>query len=432
MKLEKIIILAIIISILYSSKPAAAGWTSYDYENNDLISNYISSLHADKSGWVWIGSNGYGAERFDGTNHTVYLAPQQLISNIVTDITSDSSGMLWFTAYNGFASFDGLSEWTQYLHPVGLEHIDIKTIVVDDSDFMWLGTFGAGVVKYNGDTTIAHYTADSGLADNNILSSFIDADGNVWFGTRGGVSKIDHNGLWTSYTQDDSGLKGNTVYAIAQDPSGYYWLGTDSGVNRFDGISDWAVYTEADGLAPGAVTAVAIDSLGYIWAGHAWTNAYDVWVSIFDGLSWSIYDCYHGAGSNADVTEIVVDTAGIVWIATNGDGLTSYEYEPSDAPDDNRPSLPVSYSLSQNFPNPFNASTEISYTLSRRSHVNISIYNVLGQNIRELIDAGIEAGEHAVIWDGNDYNGRPAPSGIYFYEIRSDDFRETRKMVLMK
>lgn len=432
MKFEKIIVLAIIISILYSSKPAAAGWTVYDYDNNDLISNYITTLQADKSGWVWIGSNGFGAERFDGTNHTVYLAPQELISNIVTDITLDPYGSLWFTSYNGFASFDGTAAWTQYLDPPGLQHIDIKTIAVDDSGFIWLGSFGAGVIKYRNDTTIAHYTTDSGLADNNILTSFIDADGNIWFGTRGGASKIDHDGVWTSYTQDNSGLRGNIVHAIIQDPSGYFWLGTDSGLNRFDGISDWTTYTEADGLAPGDVTAVAVDSLGYIWAGHAWTNPYNVWVSVFDGSTWTTYDRYNEITSNADVTDIVVDTAGIVWISTFGDGLTSYEHQSSAAPDDQHPSLPASYSLSQNFPNPFNASTEISYTLSRRSHVNISIYNVLGQNIRELVDAGIEAGKHAVIWDGNDYNGRPAPSGIYFYEIRSDDFRETRKMVLMK
>ncbi|MEW5922677.1 MAG: two-component regulator propeller domain-containing protein [Candidatus Zixiibacteriota bacterium] len=432
MKLEKIIVLAIIILTLGSAKPAAAGWMSYDVDNNDLISNYINALYADTSGSVWIGSNGNGAEKFDGINHTVYMAPQELVSNIITDITSDSSGSLWFSSFYGFCSYDGLITWTQYVQGVGLEHVDIKTMVVDDSGFMWLGTFGAGVIKYNGDTTVAHYTTDSGLADNNTLSSLIDADGNIWFGTRGGVSRLDHNGNWTSFTRDNSGLRGDLVFAMVQDPSGYFWLGTDSGLNRFDGVSDWTTFTEADGLAPGAVTAVAVDSLGYIWAGHAWTNAFDVWLSVFDGAVWVTYDRYNGVGSNADVTDITVDTAGMVWISTFGDGLTSFEHESSDAPDDNRSSLPASFNLLQNFPNPFNASTKISYALSRRAHVTISIYNVLGRNIMELVDAVIEPGEHAVIWDGNDFSGNPASSGIYFYEIRSDDFRQTRKMVLMK
>lgn len=94
--------------------------------------------------------------------------------------------------------------------------------------------------------------------------------------------------------------------------------------------------------------------------------------------------------------------------------------------------VPTSYSLNQNYPNPFNPSTEIAFALPQAGHVSLTVYNVLGQSVRTLVDGDLEAGSHQVTWDGSDSRGSVTASGIYFYRIQTRDFVATKKMTLLK
>ena len=104
-------------------------------------------------------------------------------------------------------------------------------------------------------------------------------------------------------------------------------------------------------------------------------------------------------------------------------------YEPVN---ENDPLLPLEYSLKQNYPNPFNPATTISYSLERLSHVELSIFNVLGQKIKTLVDQEQPANVYNVTWNGDTDDGRPAASGIYFYEIKAGTFNKTMKIMLLK
>ncbi len=92
------------------------------------------------------------------------------------------------------------------------------------------------------------------------------------------------------------------------------------------------------------------------------------------------------------------------------------------------------HSLAQNFPNPFNPSTALSFTLAGDSPeaTNISIYDVQGKKVRTLINETLGAGPHRVIWNGKNDSGRMVSSGMYFYKIKSGDFSATKKMTLLK
>jgi len=94
--------------------------------------------------------------------------------------------------------------------------------------------------------------------------------------------------------------------------------------------------------------------------------------------------------------------------------------------------LPTHSRLSHNYPNPFNPETVIQYTLTQNGFTRIFIFNNLGQKIRALSDREQQAGIYEVRWDGRDENGKPAGSGVYFYQIISNGFSETKKMVLMR
>jgi len=94
--------------------------------------------------------------------------------------------------------------------------------------------------------------------------------------------------------------------------------------------------------------------------------------------------------------------------------------------------LPTDFALSQNVPNPFNPTTDISFALPTDSKVSLSIYNVLGQHVKTLVDDYMRAGNQTITWDGTDATGRTVASGVYFYKLNANDFSSTKKMMMLK
>ena len=94
--------------------------------------------------------------------------------------------------------------------------------------------------------------------------------------------------------------------------------------------------------------------------------------------------------------------------------------------------LPDQYRLNQNMPNPFNPSTAIGYQLPEAGQVRLAIYNLLGQEVRELVNERRDAGSFSATWDGTDALGRRVASGIYLYRIQAGSFTATRRMLLLK
>jgi subtilisin family serine protease len=91
-----------------------------------------------------------------------------------------------------------------------------------------------------------------------------------------------------------------------------------------------------------------------------------------------------------------------------------------------------STALNANYPNPFNPTTTISYSLANAGNVQISIFNQKGQLVRTLQEGQMPAGDHQVVWNGRDDNGASVASGIYYYRMQSGKYSSTRKMVMMK
>ena len=94
--------------------------------------------------------------------------------------------------------------------------------------------------------------------------------------------------------------------------------------------------------------------------------------------------------------------------------------------------VPHRYALGQNFPNPFNPQTTISFDLPNATEVKLTVYNMLGQKIRTLADQRLDAGQHQVLWDGRSDNGDAVASGIYLYRLEADSFVTSKKMILLK
>ena len=90
------------------------------------------------------------------------------------------------------------------------------------------------------------------------------------------------------------------------------------------------------------------------------------------------------------------------------------------------------FNLEQNYPNPFNPITTISYDLPEESLVSLSIYNLMGKQVKTLVNYSQDAGKRIAVWDGTDKLGRQVSAGVYLYRIQAGEFSQTRKMLFLK
>jgi len=95
-------------------------------------------------------------------------------------------------------------------------------------------------------------------------------------------------------------------------------------------------------------------------------------------------------------------------------------------------SIPTDFSLAQNYPNPFNPETRIGYDLPDAGHVSLIIYDILGRELVTLVNTNQPAGRFNILWNGEDSFGNPVGSGLYFYQLNSGDFSQTKKMIISR
>ncbi|MCP4550244.1 MAG: hypothetical protein GY835_27600 [bacterium] len=96
------------------------------------------------------------------------------------------------------------------------------------------------------------------------------------------------------------------------------------------------------------------------------------------------------------------------------------------------PDLPTIYQMAQNFPNPFNPTTSISFSLPQAQSVKLFVFGVDGRLVRTLVNGSVAAGHHSVVWDGRDETGEQVSSGVYFYRIDAGPLQKTSKMLMLK
>jgi len=94
--------------------------------------------------------------------------------------------------------------------------------------------------------------------------------------------------------------------------------------------------------------------------------------------------------------------------------------------------LPTEYALAQNYPNPFNPETLIQYDLPVSGLVRLVVYDILGREVITLQQGYMPAGHHQVIWNGRNAQGKQVVSGLYFYQLNVNGFRNTKKMILTR
>ncbi|MBT4369242.1 MAG: T9SS type A sorting domain-containing protein, partial [Candidatus Marinimicrobia bacterium] len=94
--------------------------------------------------------------------------------------------------------------------------------------------------------------------------------------------------------------------------------------------------------------------------------------------------------------------------------------------------IPMEFALQQNYPNPFNPSTQIQYALPTDATVSITIYDLMGREVRSLVNKQVNAGYHSTLWNATNAMGAPVSAGVYIYTITANEYRDVKKMILLK
>lgn len=329
-----------------------------------------------------------------------------------------------FAGTNGgvFRSSNNGSSWSSVNS--GLTNTTINTIFVSGST-LFAGTEGGGIFRSsnNGSSWSA---VNTGLTDH-YIHSFTKSGTIILAGTEEGVVRSTDNGT----TWSGSGLTGKNIYSlieISSSGTSYIFAGTlSNGV--FYSINDGTSWSDCStGLTNPNVSALASTGTN-VFAGTLGTSA-GVYLSNL-GLSWDSVNS--GLDPNAHIYSIIIKN-GFIFAGTNGNGawrrmLSDFGIVSVDLWLDE---FPKEFNLAPNYPNPFNSITRIKYNLPENSDVHISIYDMLGRQVRTLVNQSQEAGYRTIIWNGMDDNGSPVSTGLYLYMIKAGDFSQTRKMLLLK
>ena len=459
----------------FDGKVLSSFSNSFQNKINDV---YIVAV--DNEGIKWIGSNfrcgtNPGLSSFDGTTWKHYEI-NSVINNMVNTVTVDHDNVKWFGTYCGISSFDDTS-WTNYTTE---QEIDVNKFIpytvydagVDLNNTKWFTT-RYGVKSYDGSTWETYTYNDSLSFDLYYHDVVIDRDNVKWFAAVDGIWRFDGTD-WIRYTVED-GLIYDGVNAMAVDNDNTIWFGTDYGVSSYDG-KNWMTFTVETGMPSLKVTSIAVDKNNVKWFGGETVMSYDritwkehkfetgpplhilcggvritvdhkniVWVVMagvcsgggfipggvasYDGTAWTTYkdDLQF---SHFTANDIILDKDNIIWFAS-GYGVISYDDKPNNAVEEIE-KHPKTLTITGNYPNPFNPSTSIVFSVPQSGFTELIIYNVLGQQIRKLISETIPAGNHSIVWNGKDDNGISVSSGIYISFLKTGKLSSVHKMMLYK
>jgi len=249
------------------------------------------------------------------------------------------------------------------------------------------------------------------------VRAIVEKDGEIFAGTNGGVYQL--NGF--DWIQKNTGLTNTNVTALAS-IGGFLFAGTSQG-------SVGGVYISSDNgnnwtLSLNDAWINSFLTLGSnIFAGSVgngvWrsTNYGNTWTQINDGLGSGAYNVLSLGADDQYLFAGTVSSS--IWRRPLSQVVTNTEEEIN--------LQPKEFSLKQNYPNPFNPSTRIQYQVSSVSHINLKVYDVLGNEVATLVNEEKQVGSYEV-----DFDASQLSSGIYFYKLQAGSFLQIRKMILVK
>lgn len=305
---------------------------------NGLANDYLLSLYQDRFGIIWIGTDGYGLQRYDKKqnqfSHQQHLSDDDntISHNFVRALLKDTQGQLWV------GTRDGLNKQTDtgFKHykvnsklQSGLTNNNVFSLHEDNKQRLWIGTYGGGLLQYNPteDNFIAYTMQSHQLSSDRVYAITSDPKGNLWLGSNQGLTRFNPDTLEVKhYKHDDSvnSLANNTVFTLLFDQNANgLWVGTRAGLDYLSIEDESFTHYPANQASQTGLSHNMITSL------HLQNND-TLWVGTFGGLNRLdkktqkiSYITEHDGLLNDNIFAIKDDSKGYLWLSSN-QGLTRY------------------------------------------------------------------------------------------------------------
>ncbi|RZP29230.1 T9SS type A sorting domain-containing protein, partial [bacterium] len=309
--------------------------------------------------------------------------------------------------------------------------VTIDNIVLSDNS-------SSGPNYPSGGGGVAFYRADNVLFENSTIANNVsnhNSGGGIFLGSESGQASIVVHATFNRLTiVNNSALSGGAIFCWSAILNLYH---STLAQNEASNI-EWS----GGGLASHYVTEPnIISSLFYDNTPNSIHNGYP-YTPVLVAYS-LVQEQWVGAGNLINVDPLFCDPdSGDYSLAENspcvgagegGSNMGAYEIgcDPIILSTSSE-LLPVTYTLHQNYPNPFNPVTRLRYDLAENSLVNITIYDMVGRQVKTLINQTQDAGYRSIVWDATNDYGKPVSAGIYLYQIQAGKYISTKKMVLLK
>ena len=390
--------------------------------------------------YIWIGaSNGLTRlNRLDGTIKT-FTTKNGLPGNYISSVCCDKNGLV----YTGVESYlvcvegDSVKNYsseilcsytnTDYDSVFYAKPKLIPSIVIDKNNLIYVAvnyfftTGGNGkafvgrVYKYDGDSWENIFEDTYGYDYSYINCLYININNELSMGQNRpepyGIRALSidkKGGLWKAHQWDLS--------SDLLSPLGVGWV-----EYSLNGVS--TQYDSTNSVINSNIYSIIVDDNNTAWFGNKNLISYD-------GMEWKVYSADKWS-STTKINAFTIDDDGYLWIGTQAHGLWRFDANNITSVESAN-QTPASFTLSTAYPNPFNASTTISFTLNKTGKVNLAVYNLAGQKVRELAAGNYSAGSHTAVWDGKDESGNAVSSGVYLARMESGGASKVVRMAMVK
>ncbi len=451
-----------------------------------IASNNVSSVFIDHLGRRWFGtdkgvSRQYG-EQFK-KNWTTFTGDSGLIDNNVTVIAEDLSGVMWFGTSAGLSSYDG-DNWENYTTAQGLSSNYVNDLAVDLAGNVWVATdngvtlITTGYIKeYVVKRTDQPITIDGELTEKQWQNAeyteiFVNQESgdNVKWGTKAkllwddqylyvGFLALDDD-VWGEMTAHDSHLWNEEPVEFFCDPNGNTFNYFEIEINPLGTVLDLAMdkpYSEGgsgdfDWNVNGLLSAVSVNGtlndpsdVDSVWYCEMAIPFSAIDANMINPLSnppisgdiWRVQLARYNRERDNQGNLINGGTETSCWNSPEnpsfhvpskfGRIIFSDKMATAIRQEESKQNIPVQIMLLKNYPNPFNPLTTISFQVSHKTHIKLSVYNVLGEEIETIVNSELTAGLH-----NYQFNGNGLSSGLYFYKLQSAGYVKVGKMILLK
>ncbi len=286
-----------------------------------LANNNVTCITQDDSGNLWFGTSGGGASCYDGYRFVTYSAKEGLIGPDIRSIVKDKKGFLWFISRAGLSKGNPLSsplQFKTYKSEAGFPVIGLNCMYEDRPGRFWIGTYGMGVLLFDGEKVYKKYTEADGLGSNRVYSILGDKSGNIWIGTENGISCLDLKTEKITVLKSVQDMELKRVSCCKEDKAGLLWFGCQNGVVCYNPLSGFSSFTSKQGLSVDDVRNITEDNEGNLWFG-----TFGGGICRFDGKGVLNYTPAQGLYSNF-VFSLTEDRSGDLWMGSEAAGVIRF------------------------------------------------------------------------------------------------------------